>query len=75
MNKNHSVSPNSYIKLVEETNKFATDKVLFGAQMGLFSEVGSLVSLLKKKLLNSASTRHSNEQVIEEMGDLFGISP
>ncbi len=71
MNKNHSVSLNSYIKLVEETNKFATDKMLFGAQMGLFSEVGSLVSLLKKKLLNSASTNHSNEQVIEEMGDIF----
>lgn len=59
------------MKLVEETNKFAADKMLFGAQMGLFSEVGSLVSLLKKKLLSSASNDHSDEQVIEEMGDIF----
>lgn len=71
MIKNHSVSLNKYMKLVEETNKFAADKMLFGAQMGLFSEVGSLVSLLKKKLLNSASNDHSDEQVIEEMGDIF----
>ncbi|WP_201554087.1 pyrophosphatase [Psychrobacter immobilis] len=71
MIKNHSVSLNKYMKLVEETNKFAADKMLFGAQMGLFSEVGSLVSLLKKKLLSSASNDHSDEQVIEEMGDIF----
>lgn len=71
MTKANSISLTSYIKLVKETNKFTSDKALFGAQMGLFSEVGSLVSLLKKKLLNNDSNDHSNELVIEEMGDIF----
>jgi len=67
----NSISLNEYIGLVKETNMFTPDKALFGAQMGLFSEVGSLVSLLKKKLLNNDSNDHSNELVIEEMGDIF----
>ena len=71
MTRVNSISLSSYVKLVEETNKFTSDKALFGAQMGLFSEVGSLVSLLKKKLLNNDSNDHSNELVIEEMGDIF----
>lgn len=71
MTKANSISLTSYIELVKETNKFTSDKALFGAQMGLFSEVGSLVSLLKKKLLNNDSNDHSNELVIEEMGDIF----
>ena len=71
MTKANSISLTDYILLVKETNKFTTDKALFGAQMGLFSEVGSLVSLLKKKLLNNDSNDHSNELVIEEMGDIF----
>lgn len=71
MTKTNSISLTDYILLVKETNKFTTDKALFGAQMGLFSEVGSLVSLLKKKLLNNDANDHSNELVIEEMGDIF----
>lgn len=71
MTKVNSISLSNYIELVKETNKFTSDKALFGAQMGLFSEVGSLVSLLKKKLLNNDSNDHSNELVIEEMGDIF----
>lgn len=71
MTKANSISLTDYILLVKETSKFTTDKALFGAQMGLFSEVGSLVSLLKKKLLNNDSNDHSNELVIEEMGDIF----
>lgn len=67
----HSVSLDSYISLVKKTNKFSPDKTLFGARMGLFSEVGSLVSLLKKKLLDQKSKNNSNNQVIEEMGDIF----
>lgn len=67
----NNISLSSYVKLVKETNKFTSDKALFGAQMGLFSEVGSLVSLLKKKLLNNDSNDHSNELVVEEMGDIF----
>lgn len=74
MNKDkviYSIPLDSYIKLVEITNKFTPDKTLFGAQMGLFSEVGSLVSLLKKRLLDSQSKKLSHDQVIEEMGDIF----
>ncbi|MGP4907167.1 hypothetical protein ACTXGW_13545 [Psychrobacter faecalis] len=71
MTKTNSISLTDYILLVKETNKFTSDKALFGAQMGLFSEVGSLVSLLKKKLLSNDSNDHSNELVIEEMGDIF----
>ncbi|WP_201582907.1 hypothetical protein [Psychrobacter jeotgali] len=71
MTRVNSISLSNYIELVKETNKFTSDKALFGAQMGLFSEVGSLVSLLKKKLLNNDSNDHSNELVVEEMGDIF----
>ena len=43
MTRVNSISLSNYIELVKETNKFTSDKALFGAQMGLFSEVGSLV--------------------------------
>jgi len=71
MNQDNSISLDSYVDLVEETNKFEENEALFGAQMGLFSEVGSLISLLKKKLLNGSSNNESNNQIIEEMGDIF----
>lgn len=71
MNKSDRVYLSSYVDLVKETNKFEPNKALFGAQMGLFSEVGSLISLLKKRLLNSSLNNESNNQIIEEMGDIF----
>ncbi|MGO2213898.1 hypothetical protein [Psychrobacter sp. JB193] len=60
MNQDNSISLDSYVDLVEETNKFEENEALFGAQMGLFSEVGSLISLLKKKLLNGSSNNESD---------------
>lgn len=71
MNQDNSISLDSYVDLVEETNNFEENEALFGAQMGLFSEVGSLISLLKKKLLSSSLGNESNNQIIEEMGDIF----
>ena len=71
MNKSDRVYLSSYVDLVKETNKFEPQKALFGAQMGLFSEVGSLISLLKKNLLNSSLNNESKNQITEEMGDIF----
>lgn len=71
MNNSDRVYLSSYVDLVEETDKFEPEKALFGAQMGLFSEVGSLISLLKKKLLNSSLNNESKNQITEEMGDIF----
>ena len=65
--KSHDILISHYVNGVKETDKYAAD--VHPALMGIFGEVGSLVSAAKKYKREGQAFSDYGFSLVEEMGD------
>lgn len=69
---NNDITLNDYLMLVTKTNKFKPNEAINLAKIGLFGEVGSFLSIYKKRDRGEKSNEEKfKNSLIEELGDIF----
>ena len=71
MQTNDNEKLKKYLELVEETNQFRRKAEVQPIRLGLYGEVGSIMSTMKKFKRENPDTSKHNKQLIEELGDTF----